>query len=197
MTPRFDTFEPFVKALELRVHGLDRPFVVALDGRCAAGKTMLAAALAQVTDAAVIEGDDFYAGGVGLRTEPPAALVAACIDWRQQRIVLEALRAGRQASWHAFDWEAFDGELCAELTVRAPRPIVILEGIYSARPELADLIDLSVLVRADESVRGSRLLAREGVIGPWERQWHFAEEYYFEFIRPPMSFHMAASDMPL
>jgi para-aminobenzoate synthetase len=197
MTPRFDTFEPFVKDLERRAHGLDRPYFVALDGRSAAGKTMLAGALAEVLDAAVIEGDDFYAGGVGLRTEPPAALVAACIDWRHQRIVLEALRAGRQASWHAFDWETFDGGLCAELTVRTPRPIVILEGIYSARPELADLIDLSVLVRADEGVRESRLLARDGVIGPWERQWHFAEEYYFEFIRPPTSFDMAASEMPI
>ncbi len=197
MTPRFDTFEPFVQALELRAQALDRPFVVALDGRSAAGKTMLAAALAEVMDAAVIEGDDFYAGGVGLRTEPPAALVAACIDWHHQRIVLEALRAGRQAAWHAFDWETFDGGRCTELTVKAPRPVVILEGVYSARPELADLVDLSVLVRADEGVRESRLLAREGVIGPWDRQWHFAEEYYFEFIRPLTSFDMVASDMPL
>jgi para-aminobenzoate synthetase len=174
--------------LAARAEGLDRPFTVALDGRSAAGKTTLAAVLAGILDAAVIEGDDFYAGGTEVRSDRPADLVAACIDWPQQRAVLEALRSGGQAAWHAFDWDAFDGRACAELTVLAPKPIVILEGVYSARPELSDLIDLAVFVRADEGVREARLIAREGQIGPWERQWHAAEDYYFEFVRPLTSF---------
>lgn len=81
--------------------------------------------------------------------------------------------------------------------MKTPKPVVILEGVYSARPELADLIDLAVMVRADEAVRESRLLARDGTIGSWERQWHAAEEYYFEFIRPLTSFDMLASDLAL
>lgn len=184
MLQRFTEVEPLSGFLAARAGGLDRPFTIALDGRSAAGKTTLAARLAESLDATVIEGDDFYAGGTEVRAAKPADLVAACIDWPQQRLVLETLRAGREAAWHAFDWESFDGRVCTQLTLKAARPFVILEGVYSARPELSDLIDLAVFVRTDEGVREARLIARDGLISPWERQWHAAEDYYFEFICP-------------
>jgi len=66
--------------------------------------------------------------------------------------------------------------------------VVILEGVYSARPELRDLIDLRLLLRIDETTRYARLLAREGSIGAWERQWHEAEEHYFSAIVPDAYF---------
>jgi uridine kinase len=197
MLQRFDTLEPLVQALASRAAGLERPYVIAVDGRSAAGKTVLAAALSERLDATVIAGDDFYAGGTQVRSERPAALVSACTDWREQRIVLEVLRSGQDASWHAFDWDAFNGSSCEALTTKSPSPFVILEGVYAARPELADLIDLAVLVRVDEGVREARLNAREGAIGPWERQWHAAEDYYFEFVRPLKSFDIMTSDLAL
>ena len=197
MLQRFDALEPLVQALASRAAGLERPYVIALDGRSAAGKTMLAAALAERLDATVIAGDDFYAGGTQVRSERPAALVSACIDWREQRIVLEALRSGQDASWHAFDWDAFNGSRCETLTTKSPSPFVILEGVYAARPELADLIGLAVLVRVDEGVREARLNVREGAIGPWERQWHAAEDYYFEFVRPLKNFDIMTSYLAL
>jgi uridine kinase len=197
MMQRFDALEPLVAALASHATGLERPYVVAVDGRSAAGKTMLAAALGERLEATVIAGDDFYAGGTQVRSERPAALVSACTDWREQRIVLEALRSGQDASWHAFDWDVFDGRACEALTTASPSPFVILEGVYAARPELADLIDLAVLVRVDEGVRAARFDAREGAIGPWERQWHAAEDYYFEFVRPLKSFDIMTSDLAL
>lgn len=193
MPHRFTDAESLAEMLTARAAGHDRPFTVALDGRSASGKTTLAAALAEILGAAVIEGDDFYTGGTEARTEPPVELVKLCIDWQEQRRVLEALRAGQAASWHAFDWEAFDGRICEDPTVLSPRPIVILEGVYASRPELDDLIDVKILVRADEALRESRLVAREGTITPWQRRWEAAEEYYFEFIRPPTSFDASAS----
>ena len=47
------------------------------------------------------------------------------------------------------------------------------------QPELADLIDLSVLLKVDEPVRQARLLAREGEMGAWEYQWQAAEDFYW------------------
>jgi uridine kinase len=190
MPQRFSELEPLAEAIAARSKGLGRPLVVALDGRSAVGKTTLAAALGERLEATVIEGDDFYAGGTEVRSGSPASLVDVCIDWQRQRLALEMLRAGGEASWHAFDWDAFDGRLCAEETVKPSAPIVILEGVYSARPELADLIDIAVMVRTDEGIRESRLLARQEHTGPWELQWHAAEDYYFEFVRPLMSFNM-------
>ncbi len=167
-----------------------RPFVVAIDGRSGVGKSTLARALAERLGAAVVEGDDFFAGGVALRDDGPRERAAACIDWRRQRPVLAALRAGRPASWRRFDWSAFDGSLEPDAVTCEPAPVVVLEGVYSARPELADLIDCRVLVTAPDAVRTRRLLAREGSIDPWARQWHEAELYYFTRIAPPAWFDL-------
>lgn len=164
------------------------PFIAAIDGKSGVGKSTMARALAERLDACVIEGDDFYAGGIELRSDSAASRAAACIDWTRQRSVLEALATGRTAHWRAFDWDAFDGRLCDEPTRLEPRPIVILEGVYAARPELSDLLDLRVLLVAPDEVRLARLAAREGRIGPWERQWHEAEKFYFEAVMPTASF---------
>jgi hypothetical protein len=82
-----------------RTHGMTRPFIAALDGRSGAGKSTLARRLADHLSAAVIEGDDFYAGGIALRSDSAASRAAACIDWTRQRAVLEAVAAGRDARW--------------------------------------------------------------------------------------------------
>jgi uridine kinase len=163
--------------------------VVAIDGRSGSGKSTRARSLAQrIGHAVVIEGDDFYAGGVALRSDTPAQRVAECIDWRQQREMLVALRAGRSFFYRAFDWDAFDGSLQATPSCVEPAPVVILEGVYSARPELREWIDLRALVAVNDELRLARLHAREGGIGPWEQQWIDAETWYFEHLAPPTAF---------
>ncbi|MXP42476.1 hypothetical protein GRI75_12575 [Altererythrobacter soli] len=165
-----------------------RPLLVALDGRSGAGKSTLALMLADRLGAALIEGDDFYAGGAALRSDGPESRAAACIDWTRQRSILEALAAGRDAAWRAFDWDAFDGRLRNELTTVEAKSIVILEGVYAARPELSDLLNVRVLLLVPDAVREARLATREGQIGRWERQWHEAEEFYFTKVMPSACF---------
>ena len=172
------------------------PLIVAVDGRSGVGKSTLARTLAERVEACVIEGDDFYAGGIELRADSAVARAAACIDWTRQRSMLQGLAAGREACWRAFDWDAFDGRLRDEPTWIGPRPIVILEGVYAARPELADLLDLRVALLAPDDVRLARLAAREGAIGPWERQWHEAEDFYFKSVMPPDAFDVAINLTP-
>ena len=171
-----------IVATRTRTANGGRPFVVAIDGRSGVGKSTLAAALAATLDAAVIEGDDFYAGGVAVRDDSPADRAGACIDWTQLRAVVTALRQGRDAIWRAFDWEAFDGRLCDKPTVLAARPVLILEGVYSARPELRDILDFAIIVSLPRQDRVARLFRREGMIGRWEQQWHEAEDFYFEQV---------------
>lgn len=161
-----------------------RPYIVALDGRSGVGKSTLAAAVGNALGAAIIEGDDFFAGGTGMRSDPLCVRAADCIDWTRQRAVLDALRHGHDAIWRAFDWDAFDGRLQSSATVLTPRPVVILEGVYAARPELADLIDLKVIVTVSDALRERRLLPRAGGIGPWEHQWQEAETHYFRQVMP-------------
>jgi len=166
------------------------PVCVALDGRSGVGKSTLASQLARATAATLLDGDSFFAGGIEVRSDSPEQRARDCIDWRRQRPVLEALRAGRSACYHAFDWERFDGSLETELTVVEPAPggVVLLEGVYSGRPELCDLLHLRLLLRVADDVRISRLLAREHGLTSWERQWHEAEEWYFANAAPPAGF---------
>jgi uridine kinase len=166
------------------------PLVVAIDGRSGTGKSTLAVALAERLGATVIEGDDFYAGGTGIEGDPPESRAARCTDWKAQRRVLEALRRGERAIYHAFDWDAFDGSLQAKESEVAPAPIILLEGVYAARPELRDLVDLSILVQVPDDLRLARLIEREGEIGPWEMQWHGAEEWYFAVQAPGEAFDL-------
>lgn len=166
------------------------PLVVAIDGRSGTGKSTLAQALAERLGAGVIEGDDFYSGGTGIEGDPPQSRAARCIDWQIQRRVLTALQAGQRATYHAFDWDAFDGSREEEPTQVGPAPILILEGVYSARPELQDLLDLTILATVPRTVREARLLNREGEVGPWERQWHEAEDWYFAHAAPQDGFDL-------
>ena len=156
------------------------PLVVAVDGRSGSGKSTLANAMATKLNAVLISGDDFYAGGTMLRAEPPEILAGLCIDWRKLRDILKTLINGQSAEYYPFGWDAFDGSLSGNVIKLLPRPVIILEGVYSARPELRDVVDFTVLVELADDVRMQRLLAREGQISDWERQWHGAEDWYFD-----------------
>jgi len=112
------------------------------------------------THAAVIDGDAFYAGGIAIRDDSAAELASACIDWPKQRAVLEQLKAGKPARYRPFDWEAFDGSLEARSVLIEPKQIVILEGVYSARLEFSDLLDMRILLQAVDDARLQRLLDR-------------------------------------
>ena len=69
---------------------------------------------------------------------------------------------------------------------------MVLEGVYAARPELADLIDLAVLVEADPAVRRARRAGSARRPG-WTRFWDRGEDYYFRVVRPPDGFDLRVS----
>ena len=70
--------------------------------------------------------------------------------------------------------------------------MIILDGAYCSRPELGDLINLSVLVEAPDEVRRERLIAREGAesMSTWHAIWDDAEDHYFTHVRPRESFDL-------
>ena len=180
------------------------PLLIALDGPSGSGKSALAGMVAEALDATVVPSDDFFAAEItdaewGMRS--PRDRAATALDWRRLRgEALEPLLAGRSAQWHAFDFEAgvrADGTygMRAALTKRHPAAVIVLDGAYSARPELADLIDLTVLVDAPLQFRHARLAAREAAcfLEAWHRRWDDAEAHYFTHVRPPSSFDLVVS----
>lgn len=169
------------------------PVLVALDGRSGAGKSTLAHEVGLRSGALVIDGDDFYRGGddVIWAAFGPAEKVEFVIDWRRQRALLEQLRRRQPVQWHPYDWDADDGRL-AQVITAGPADVVLLDGAYSARAELADLFDLRVLLDLARDTRRDRLLRREceSYRAEWEACWGEAEDLYFETLMPPESFDL-------
>ena len=184
---------PLVDTLIARLTSTRDPVFVAIDGRSGAGKSALAGAVAQACKAlnvtvTVIEGDDFYAGGTAERWDQrsPADKAFHVIDWRRQHRVLEDLRPNGKAKWYPFHWESPDWN--SEPVPLRPTPakapaanIVILEGAYSARPELHDIVDVRVLLDTPPERRRRQLLERESeeYRSDWEGRWLAAEDHYF------------------
>lgn len=178
------------------------PFVVALDGGSGVGKSTLAVAVAAELGASVVHTDDFFASHrFGAEWDGCTAAEKAdlAIDWQRLRAeALEPLRAGRDASWHPFDFATYDyasgSGLATAFVTCQPTGVIVVDGIYSSRPELSDLIDLSVLVEAPAAVRRQRHDEREGTDeGAWHGRWDAAEAYYFAHVRRPESFDLVVS----
>ena len=199
--------QPLIDRLRSEIAQRDTPLFVALDGRSGSGKSTIAAVVADAlgTDVrghavvTVIEGDQFYGGGSGetWHRKSVEEKVAQVIDWQRQRLLLIALRDIGVATWLAFDWESEDWD--ADVVPFAPESVqssatavVLLEGAYSARPELSDLLDLLVLLEVPRELRRAQLLAREGEAyrTEWEGRWQSAEEHYFGTIMPRSNFDL-------
>lgn len=173
----------------------NRPILIALDGRSGTGKSTIAKQIASRIGGIEIVSDDFWVGGSHAEwdTRPPKEKAEMAIDWKRIRTeVLEPLLDGKAVAWHPFDWDAGKG-LSSKTIHRDPSPLIILDGAYSTRPELQDIIDLSILVEVpDDTRRRDRLVKRENAeyMADWHRRWNSAEEYYFSQVRPRSSFDM-------
>lgn len=158
--------------------------LVALDGRSGAGKSTLARRLAADLGASIIAGDDFYRvmdESVRLQLTPEEG-VARYFDWeRLAAEVLRPLRAGRPTVYRRYVWG--ENRLGNEASVDSGG-VVLVEGVYVARPELVDLFDLVVLVRTDDLVRRSRVESRGENPMRWRKRWERAEDWYFAHAFP-------------
>jgi uridine kinase len=164
--------------------------VVAIDGHGTAGKSTIARRIADATGAALVHTDDFFQGRPAPAAgQPPARWpMRQYYDWRRIRAhALEPLRARRQAAFRRFDWSG-DAGLNGVVTV-APADLILLEGVFSAAPELSDLVDRSVFVNTPEQERLHRLRAQ---VTPedWDADWLVAQQSYFRLTRPVSSFDL-------
>lgn len=164
--------------------------IVGIDGYSAAGKSTLASKLAAELDGIVIAADDFYRvmDPIERARLTPWQGAAEYYDWqRLRRDVLEPLRAGRSTTFRRYDWDR--NALAGPAVAIEPASWVILEGLFSTRPELADLLDIRVLVDTADDLRRERQLQRDDHPS-WVERWDAAERWYFTHVRPPESFHL-------
>ena len=177
------------------------PLVVAFDGRSGTGKSTLASRVAKETGAAVVLLDDFFAASIPdadwdrMTVEERGANV---FDWARIRSeAIMPLLAGRTARWLPFDFDSgqrADGTygMKTKATEVEPASVIVVDGAYSAGPQLTDLVGQTVLVELSEEERWARLACREEAefLAQWHARWTAVEDFYFSNVRPRSSFDL-------
>ena len=150
--------------------------LVGVDGPAGAGKSTLAAHLAEAADAALIEIDDFVSW------DDPTG-----VQWwgRFAEQVLTPLRCGRDPYFQQRDWiNDWRGDSLGGWKTVSWRPVVVIEGVTCTRRAVAGLLAYAIWVEAPDEVRLKRGLARDhggphDVEALW-RTWMAEEARFFE-----------------
>lgn len=171
------TLERIVEEVEKAAAGKRRA-IVAIDGRCAAGKSTLAARLRERFGCPVVHMDHFFLRPEQ-RTAERYAEPGGNVD--RERLadeVLRPLREGGPVVYRPFDCHS---QRLTEPVQIPDAPVVIVEGSYSCHPELIGYYDLKLFlsVPPDEQLR--RVIAREGpeTAQIFREKWIPLEERYF------------------
>ncbi len=162
-----------------------RTTLAAIDGLGGAGKSTLAAQIAEeIERSAVVSVDDFYRPiTASARAElGPKDGYDRYFDWKRLRDdVLVLLSRGSRARYRRYDWAT--GRL-AEWQEVEPGGLVIVEGVYSMRPELRPFYAATVYVDTPRDRRLERMRNRGNEDVSWLDHWMAAEDWYEEHERP-------------
>lgn len=162
--------------------GSEKPVVIALDGRCASGKTTMAQVLAQELQAGVIHMDDFFLP-VELRTKERLSVPGGNVHYERFREeVLPRLWGGRDFSYRRFDCGKM--ELGEERLVRGGG-VYLVEGAYSTHPALGNYMRLKIFSDVEQEVQLQRIKERGGeeALKAFKERWIPLEEAYFAAYR--------------
>ena len=155
-----------------------RPFILAIDGRCASGKSTFAEKLSALTGAVVIHADDFFLQPFQ-RTEKRLEIPGENVDWERIKTqVLMPLSRGETVRYCPFNCHTMS--FGKELSV-APVKVIIVEGTFSLNKELAGFYSSSVFMTVSPETQLKRIAARNGRAGAevFINKWIPLEEKYF------------------
>ena len=160
--------------------------IVGIDGAGGAGKSTLASGISDAFAGrvAIVKCDDFDRPLVDAkysRLTPEEAYENYFDWWRLRDEVVMPLRAGKHARYQRYDWST---DRFAEWIEIEPREIVLVEGVFSMRPELRVLLDVAIFIETPRDERMRRMLARPRASTSWMDLWMAAEDWYLEHIAP-------------
>ena len=168
----------FSRLFDLLAAHLTGGFLLALDGRCASGKTTLAVRLQDALGCNVIHIDDFYLPLAKRSAERMAEPGGNVYVERLRTEVLSPLCAGKKVSYCPYDCHA-DRFLSPQKLV--PALPTLIEGSYSCHPGLRLFYNCCVFLDITPDRQRERLLQRNPEsFEAFKNMWIPREEYYFK-----------------
>ena len=161
--------------------------LVAIDGADGAGKTVLADDLAPLLPGSVRASlDDFHHPRAyrHARGRTGETVWARSFDLEAvRRELLDPWRRGTGSSYRRRWHDLTSDRLADDRPDTVPEAgVLVVDGVFAQRPELADTWDLVVWVHADDAVRIARMALRDGVSGdpdhPEQRRYLDAQAIY-------------------
>lgn len=160
--------------------------IVGIDAPGGSGKSIFTHALAKrLSQCTVVQMDDFFLPSRDrVQGDPRKKPIGADFDW--QRVfsqVLEPLLFERDGNYQRYDWGS---DTLAEWHIVPIGGIVLVEGCYALRHELAHAYDFTIWLECPRDIRLARGIARSGerIREMWEKDWMIAEDFYREEQRP-------------
>ncbi|MGI6151683.1 MAG: AMP-binding protein [Christensenellales bacterium] len=182
-----ERFEPLFERIDALLNS-KKSAVVAIDGRCCAGKTTLAKKLSEQYGCAVLHMDDFFLPAA-LRTEGRLKQPGGNVEYERVDALLCDFSAGKAASYRPYrcDMGDYDEERAIE-----PGGLLIVEGAYSCHPALQKHYDLTVSLDVNEREQARRVRARNGEgADRFFDLWIPRENDYFAALKGTFRFDLA------
>lgn len=164
-----------------RILSEKKHIIVAVDGRCASGKTTLAEELAKKYDANIFHADDFFLRPEQ-RTEERLSEAGGNFDReRFMEEVLLPLKEGVNFSYRKFSCKT--RTLSDEIEV-TKKSVNIVEGSYCQHPYFGDMYDLRIFLDIASEEQKKRILLRNpDKAERFLSEWIPMENRYFDFFR--------------
>lgn len=153
--------------------------LIAIDGRCASGKTTLSSYLKEVFGCNVIPLDHFFLQP-HMRTKERLATPGGNVDYeRFEKEVLQPLLKGEAFSYAPFDCKTQKLDTPIEVS---PTPVTIIEGSYSCHPQLRQYYHYCIFMTTSYENQLARIAIRNGsqALSAFKEKWIPLEELYFE-----------------
>lgn len=159
---------------------------VGVDGCGGSGKSTLASRLKdRFSNVTIVHMDDFYLPSAQIiKLDPEKKPIGADFDWeRVLNQILDPISQNLEGRYQRYDWEK---DKLTEWHTVPIGGIVIVEGVYSIREELANKYDFTIWVECPRETRLSRGLERDGKVAleMWENNWMISEDMYVKVHKP-------------
>lgn len=164
----------------LKIQKQEGKVLLAIDGRCAAGKTTLATQLQKELNCNVIPVDHFFLRPEQ-RTEERLSEPGGNVDYeRFLEEVLEPVRREKNISYRPFDCHTMTLKDAVNVATEET-PITIIEGSYSCHPRFWNYYNMHLFMTTDSETQIQRIRMRNGEQSAvvFREKWIPLEEKYF------------------